>query len=65
MHEQAADGPLSPAIKAASEGTTAGLGLNFANMPELKLAWGYPAALAIIAAACVFMWWRFRRAKWL
>ncbi len=40
-------------------------GMNFTNMPELKLPWGYPAALAIIACACVFMWWRFRRAKWL
>jgi magnesium transporter len=40
-------------------------GMNFQNMPELKLAWGYPAALAIITLACVFMWWRFRRAKWL
>jgi magnesium transporter len=40
-------------------------GMNFTNMPELKLAWGYPAALVIIACACVFMWWRFRRAKWL
>jgi magnesium transporter len=40
-------------------------GMNFSNMPELKLAWGYPAALVIIASACVFMWWRFRRAKWL
>jgi magnesium transporter len=40
-------------------------GMNFQNMPELKLAWGYPAALAIIAFACVFMWWRFRRARWL
>ena len=40
-------------------------GMNFTNMPELKLAWGYPAALAIITCACVFMWWRFRRAKWL
>ncbi len=40
-------------------------GMNFQNMPELKLAWGYPAALAIITLACTFMWWRFRRAKWL
>ena len=40
-------------------------GMNFQNMPELKLAWGYPAALAIIATACVFMWWLFRRARWL
>jgi magnesium transporter len=40
-------------------------GMNFTNMPELKLAWGYPAALVVITVACVFMWWRFRRAKWL
>jgi magnesium transporter len=40
-------------------------GMNFQNMPELKLAWGYPAALAIITLACVFMWWRFRRARWI
>jgi magnesium transporter len=40
-------------------------GMNFQNMPELKLAWGYPAALAIITVACIFMWWRFRRANWL
>ena len=40
-------------------------GMNFTNMPELKLPWGYPAALAVIACACIFMWWRFRRAKWL
>ena len=40
-------------------------GMNFEHMPELKLAWGYPAALAIIAGACAFVWWRFRKAKWL
>ncbi len=40
-------------------------GMNFQNMPELKLPWGYPAALAIIVASCSFMWWRFRRAGWL
>ncbi len=40
-------------------------GMNFTNMPELKFAWGYPAALAIIAFSCLFMWWRFRRAGWL
>ena len=40
-------------------------GMNFQNMPELKVAWGYPAALAVIAVTCGFTWWRFRRAKWL
>jgi magnesium transporter len=40
-------------------------GMNFQNMPELKLDYGYPAALAVIVVACIFMWWRFRKAKWL
>ncbi len=40
-------------------------GMNFQNMPELKLPWGYPVALGIITVACVVMWWLFRRAKWL
>jgi magnesium transporter len=40
-------------------------GMNFQNMPELKLAWGYPAALVVIAGSCVLVWWRFRRAGWL
>jgi magnesium transporter len=40
-------------------------GMNFEHMPELKLAWGYPAALALITVACVVVWWRFRRAGWL
>lgn len=40
-------------------------GMNFQNMPELKLDYGYPIALAVIALACVFTWWRFRKAKWL
>jgi len=40
-------------------------GMNFETMPELKLKWGYPLALAVIAAACGFVWWRFKRARWL
>jgi magnesium transporter len=40
-------------------------GMNFEVMPELKLKWGYPAALALIASACGFVWWRFRRSGWL
>ena len=39
--------------------------MNFEHMPELKLTWGYPAALVIIASACTFVWWRFRRAGWI
>jgi magnesium transporter len=34
-------------------------------MPELKWAWGYPVALAIIASAGGILFWRFKRAGWL
>ena len=40
-------------------------GMNFENMPELKLAWGYPAALFLIVSSGTYMWWRFKRAGWL
>jgi len=40
-------------------------GMNFEGMPELKLPWGYPAALAVIFSACGIVAWRFRRAGWL
>lgn len=40
-------------------------GMNFEVMPELKLRWGYPAALCLIASACGFVWWRFKRSGWL
>mgnify|MGYP005813844797 CR=1 FL=1 len=40
-------------------------GMNFEHMPELKLPWGYPAALALIAASCGVLYRRFRKAGWL
>lgn len=40
-------------------------GMNFEFMPELKVRWGYPAALALIGGTCGLMYWRFRRAGWL
>ncbi len=40
-------------------------GMNFEHMPELKSPWGYPAALAVIAATCGWMYRRFRRSGWL
>jgi magnesium transporter len=40
-------------------------GMNFKNMPELEWQYGYPAALATIAAACLVLYVRFRRAGWL
>jgi len=40
-------------------------GMNFEHMPELKFAYGYPMALALIIAACGVMYWRFKRVGWL
>jgi len=40
-------------------------GMNFANMPELKWAFGYPAALGAMTAIDAYLWVRFRRARWL
>ena len=40
-------------------------GMNFQHMPELKWTWGYPVSLAVIAAVCGVMYWRFRKAGWL
>ena len=40
-------------------------GMNFENMPELKMHYGYHAVLGVIAGACVWLYRRFRRAGWL
>jgi magnesium transporter len=40
-------------------------GMNFEVMPELHFRWGYPMALGVIALACGFVGWRFKRAGWL
>ena len=40
-------------------------GMNFAHMPELEWKYGYPLGLAVIAGTSAFLWWRFRKAKWL
>jgi magnesium transporter len=40
-------------------------GMNFDYMPELRVRWGYPAALEVIVAACGVVWWGFKRARWL
>jgi magnesium transporter len=39
-------------------------GMNFEHMPELKWHYGYLAALALIAAFCGYLYYRFRRAGW-
>ncbi|WP_159998729.1 magnesium and cobalt transport protein CorA [Roseomonas sp. 18066] len=40
-------------------------GMNFENMPELKWRYGYPAVLAVIAGAILFLYRRFRKSGWL
>jgi len=40
-------------------------GMNFEGMPEVKLSYGYPLALAAMVGASGFLWFRFRRAGWL
>ena len=40
-------------------------GMNFDVMPELKWKFGYPVALVVIFGVCGFLYYRFRRARWL
>jgi magnesium transporter len=40
-------------------------GMNFDHMPELGWRFGYPAVLAIILTACLYLYWRFKRSGWL
>jgi magnesium transporter len=40
-------------------------GMNFEYMPELKWAYGYPLAVAIMAAIDGYLFYRFRKAGWL
>jgi magnesium transporter len=39
-------------------------GMNFENMPEMKVWWGYPLALVLMLLAGVGSWWFFRWRKW-
>jgi magnesium transporter len=40
-------------------------GMNFAHMPELSWAWGYPTALVLMAVAAVVPYLWFKREGWL
>jgi magnesium transporter len=40
-------------------------GMNFDDMPELHWAWGYPAVLGVMVTVSGFLYWRFRRVRWL
>ena len=40
-------------------------GMNFKNMPELDLSFGYPLAIGFMVAVDALLFWRFRLAKWI
>ncbi len=40
-------------------------GMNFENMPELKMRYGYFGIVGVIAVLCTALYIRFKRAKWL
>jgi magnesium transporter len=40
-------------------------GMNFRHMPELGWSFGYPLVVLVMAALCVFVYRRFKRAGWL
>ncbi|GGY22391.1 magnesium/cobalt transporter CorA [Paludibacterium paludis] len=40
-------------------------GMNFAQMPELHMRYGYPVALLVMLVADLILWRRFRRSGWL
>jgi magnesium transporter len=39
--------------------------MNFAHMPELNSAWGYPTVMLVIVCVCVGLYVRFKRTRWL
>ena len=40
-------------------------GMNFKNMPELNWVWGYPLAVGLMVVIDAYLFYRFRKAKWL
>jgi magnesium transporter len=40
-------------------------GMNFEHMPELHWVAGYPIALGVMLAICLFLYWRFKKGGWL
>jgi len=40
-------------------------GMNFRHMPELDWIWGYPAAIAVMVAIDVWLYFNFKKVKWL
>ena len=39
--------------------------MNFEGMPELRWKYGYPVALALMTGVCGYLYFRFRKARWL
>src|SRR4029079_5270167 len=40
-------------------------GMNFQDIPELKMEFGYEIVLLVIVATCSVLYWRFRKNGWL
>ncbi len=40
-------------------------GMNFDNMPELHLPYGYYTVLSVVAVLCSILYWRFKKSGWL
>ncbi|MEO8007430.1 MAG: magnesium/cobalt transporter CorA [Betaproteobacteria bacterium] len=40
-------------------------GMNFKNIPELDWAYGYPLAISVMATIDFYLFYRFRKSKWL
>jgi magnesium transporter len=39
--------------------------MNFKFMPELEWKYGYPMALGIMVAVCGYLYWLFKKSRWL
>jgi magnesium transporter len=71
LTEQARQGEISrrlagwAAILAVPTAIAGIYGMNFEHMPELTWRYGYFLVLGIIAAACSYLFYRFRQAKWI
>ena len=40
-------------------------GMNFKNMPELEWVWGYPVSIAVMAVIDFWLYFQFKKIKWL
>ncbi|HWZ70851.1 MAG TPA: magnesium/cobalt transporter CorA [Casimicrobiaceae bacterium] len=40
-------------------------GMNFKNMPELEWVWGYPVSVAIMVVIDIWLYFQFKKIKWL